>query len=94
MELRAPRRRSPVTRAQGFERAVAYVLLLVASVASQRAIDDTTEAEVRVGRTLRDKWHLDGLIDVGGMAAASAAKARVRSRQDVHTAETVYDRRY
>jgi serine/threonine-protein kinase len=38
--------------------------------------DDTTEAAVRVGRTLRDKWHLDALIDVGGMAAVYAATHR------------------
>jgi serine/threonine-protein kinase len=38
--------------------------------------DDTTEASVRVGRTLRDKWHLDALIDVGGMAAVYAATHR------------------
>jgi serine/threonine-protein kinase len=38
--------------------------------------DDTTEAAVRVGRTLRDKWHLDTLIDVGGMAAVYAATHR------------------
>ena len=31
---------------------------------------------VRVGRTLRDKWHLDALIDVGGMAAVYAATHR------------------
>ena len=40
------------------------------------AFDDTTEASVRVGRTLRDKWHLDALIDVGGMAAVYAATHR------------------
>ena len=38
--------------------------------------DDTTQAAVRVGRTLRDKWHLDALIDVGGMAAVYAATHR------------------
>jgi len=38
--------------------------------------DDLTEAAVRVGRTLRDKWHLDTLIDVGGMAAVYAATHR------------------
>jgi serine/threonine protein kinase len=37
---------------------------------------DVTEAAVRVGRTLRDKWHLDALIDVGGMAAVYAATHR------------------
>src|ERR1039458_8526985 len=37
---------------------------------------DTTEAAVRIGRTLRDKWHLDALIDVGGMAAVYAATHR------------------
>jgi len=42
----------------------------------QHGGDDTTEAAVRVGRTLRDKWHLDTLIDVGGMAAVYAATHR------------------
>lgn len=31
---------------------------------------------MRIGRTLRDKWHLDTLIDVGGMAAVYAATHR------------------
>src|ERR1017187_8862012 len=31
---------------------------------------------MRVGRTLRNKWHLDTLIDVGGMAAVYAATHR------------------
>jgi hypothetical protein len=44
--------------------------------ASLQPDDDTTEAAVRVGRTLRDKWHLDTLIDVGGMAAVYAATHR------------------
>ncbi|HEX3344970.1 MAG TPA: serine/threonine-protein kinase, partial [Polyangiaceae bacterium] len=38
--------------------------------------EETTEAAVRVGRTLRDKWHLDALLDVGGMAAVYAATHR------------------
>ena len=38
--------------------------------------DDATEAAQRIGRTLRDKWHLDALIDVGGMAAVYAATHR------------------
>lgn len=38
--------------------------------------DDAVEAAERVGRTLRDKWHLDALIDVGGMAAVYAATHR------------------
>ena len=43
---------------------------------AQLDTDDTVEAAVRVGRTLRDKWHLDALIDVGGMAAVYAATHR------------------
>jgi eukaryotic-like serine/threonine-protein kinase len=39
-------------------------------------VDDSAEAAVRVGRTLRDKWRLDTLIDVGGMAAVYAATHR------------------
>ncbi len=34
------------------------------------------EGAERVGRTLRQKWHLDALIDVGGMAAVYAATHR------------------
>ena len=33
-------------------------------------------AQARVGRTLRDKWHLDRLLGVGGMAAVYAATHR------------------
>ena len=40
------------------------------------ALDVTAEASVRIGRTLRNKWHLDALIDVGGMAAVYAATHR------------------
>ena len=47
---------------------------------AQRDTDDTTEAALRIGRTLRDKWHLDALIDVGGMAAVYAATHRNGSR--------------
>ena len=43
---------------------------------SQLDTVDMTEARVRIGRTLRDKWHLDALIDVGGMAAVYAATHR------------------
>ena len=50
--------------------------LPLVTATAQLAIDDTTEAAVRVGRTLRDKWHLDALIDVGGMAAVYAATHR------------------
>ncbi|MBX3187809.1 MAG: protein kinase [Labilithrix sp.] len=34
------------------------------------------KAELRVGKTLRDKWHLDSLIGVGGMAAVYEATHR------------------
>src|SRR5689334_22273014 len=36
--------------------------------------------ETRVGNTLRDKWRLDRLIDVGGMAAVYAATHRNGNR--------------
>jgi eukaryotic-like serine/threonine-protein kinase len=49
---------------------------LVSGVVAQPETDDMTEAALRVGRTLRDKWHLDALIDVGGMAAVYAATHR------------------
>src|ERR1700692_3186224 len=42
--------------------------------------DDTREASERVGRTLRGKWHIDALIDVGGMAAVYAATHRNGAR--------------
>jgi len=42
----------------------------------QHGTDDAAAAAVRVGRTVRDKWHLDALIDVGGMAAVYAATHR------------------
>ena len=45
-------------------------------MAAQDTPDEMTEAGLRVGRTLRDKWHLDALIDVGGMAAVYAATHR------------------
>jgi eukaryotic-like serine/threonine-protein kinase len=45
-------------------------------VTAQHETDDMTEAALRVGRTLREKWHLDALIDVGGMAAVYAATHR------------------
>jgi serine/threonine protein kinase len=35
-----------------------------------------SEAEARVGETLLDKWHLDALLGVGGMAAVYAATHR------------------
>jgi eukaryotic-like serine/threonine-protein kinase len=35
-----------------------------------------SEAQHRIGRTLRGKWHLDALIDVGGMAAVYCATHR------------------
>jgi eukaryotic-like serine/threonine-protein kinase len=47
----------------------------VAAQAHQE-VDGTTEAALRIGRTLREKWHLDALIDVGGMAAVYAATHR------------------
>ncbi len=39
-------------------------------------MSEVSEAQARVGRTLRDKWHLDAMIDVGGMAAVYAATHR------------------
>jgi serine/threonine protein kinase len=45
-------------------------------VDARQDTDAATEAAVRVGRTLREKWHLDALIDVGGMGAVYAATHR------------------
>jgi serine/threonine protein kinase len=42
-----------------------------------------TQAQARVGHTLRDKWHLDVLLGVGGMAAVYAATHRNGSRAAV-----------
>jgi serine/threonine-protein kinase len=41
------------------------------------------QAQARVGSTLRDKWHLDVLLGVGGMAAVYAATHRNGSRAAV-----------
>jgi eukaryotic-like serine/threonine-protein kinase len=41
---------------------------------------DLHDASLMVGRTLRDRWHLDALIDVGGMAAVYAATHRDGTR--------------
>src|SRR5271167_2970396 len=40
-------------------------------------------AQARVGSTLRDKWRLDVLLGVGGMAAVYAATHRNKSRAAV-----------
>jgi serine/threonine protein kinase len=37
------------------------------------SIDETSDAQARVGRTLHGKWRLDALIDVGGMADVYSA---------------------
>src|SRR5689334_11889696 len=38
------------------------------------------QAEARVGRTLKDKWTLDQLLGVGGMASVYAATHRNQKR--------------
>jgi serine/threonine protein kinase len=45
-------------------------------------VEHDLPAEVmgRIGRTLRGKWHIDSLLDVGGMAAVYAATHRNGSR--------------
>jgi len=40
----------------------------------------TARAQARVGAVLRDKWHLDALLGVGGMAAVYAATHRNGAR--------------
>jgi serine/threonine protein kinase len=40
----------------------------------------TTRAHARVGRTLREKWRLDRLLGIGGMAAVYAGTHRNGSR--------------
>lgn len=47
---------------------------------SRAANETRTIAEQRVGLTLNGKWHLDSLIDVGGMAAVYAATHRNGNR--------------
>ena len=46
--------------------------------------DDDAElirrAEARVGTTLKDKWTIDGLLGVGGMAVVYAATHRNKKR--------------
>jgi serine/threonine protein kinase len=56
---------APGTVSAGFERTVAGV-----------SDELRQEADPRVGTTLLDKWHLDALIGIGGMAAVFAATHR------------------
>src|SRR5579862_7152132 len=51
-----------------------------AEVASDSADPTFAHAKERVGTTLRDKWRLDVLLGVGGMAAVYAATHRNGSR--------------
>jgi len=44
---------------------------------------DTTEASARVGRVLNDKWTLERLVGVGGMAAVYAGRHRNGARAAV-----------
>jgi serine/threonine-protein kinase len=51
--------------------------------AAHEAMDPVARANDRLGRTLRDKWRLDTLLGVGGMAAVYAATHRNGSRAAV-----------
>jgi serine/threonine protein kinase len=44
------------------------------------AVDSTARALARVGQVLKDKWRLDSLLGVGGMAAVFAATHRNQKR--------------
>src|SRR6476659_5651565 len=48
----------------------------LASESSQDADDQTRIARDRVGRLVRDRWRLDELLGIGGMAAVYAATHR------------------
>jgi eukaryotic-like serine/threonine-protein kinase len=52
-----------------------------AAAAPEVSVQDQAEyARTRVGRTLNDRWHLDGLLGVGGMASVYAATHRNGNR--------------
>jgi hypothetical protein len=76
--LRRPPADSRLGASVGLCRGTGTASALVPGVTSNPELDtdDTAQAAVRVGRTLRDKWHLDALLDVGGMAAVYAATHR------------------
>jgi serine/threonine protein kinase len=44
------------------------------------AVDNESRARTRVGEVLKDKWHLDALLGVGGMAAVYSATHRNQKR--------------
>jgi serine/threonine protein kinase len=50
------------------------------------------EAKRRIGSTLREKWRLDGLLGVGGMAAVYAATHRNGMRGAVKILHAEYSR--
>jgi serine/threonine-protein kinase len=50
------------------------------------------EAQVRVGRWLRSKWHLDSLLAIGGMAAVYAATHRNGARAAIKMLHAQYTR--
>ncbi|MBK9755163.1 MAG: protein kinase [Nannocystis sp.] len=51
-----------------------------------------TEAQGRVGRWLRNKWHLDSLIAIGGMAAVYASTHRNGARAAIKMLHSQYTR--
>jgi serine/threonine-protein kinase len=67
------------------ERAAGPEQLFADDSAGDLAVDDErlASAQTRVGRTLRSKWRLDGLLAVGGMAAVYAATHRNGQRAAV-----------
>jgi eukaryotic-like serine/threonine-protein kinase len=51
-----------------------------AAAISQSGVDEKTRAKARVGATINQKWRLDSLLGVGGMASVYAATHRNGSR--------------
>lgn len=49
---------------------------MILAIVSDRRADLSARAEARVGQTLRGKWRVDRLIDVGGMGAVYAGTHR------------------
>ncbi len=54
--------------------------------------DLDTEAKKRVGQTLRGKWHIDRLLDVGGMGAVYAATHRNGNQVAIKVLHQMYAR--
>ena len=67
---------SPETARRPDDPRVMFAVQVPISAPRVSALDQTDYALTRVGRTLCDRWHLDALLGVGGMASVYAATHR------------------